>query len=161
MRKLISTTLAIAMIATPMAASAQCFTMAEHAAVQVRTLQTEMMVATLSCRDVPGRNFIAEYNSFVKKHATGLRDQARALRTYFERRYGKPAAEQHLDRFVTGLANDISRRSMTAAYCDEAVTLFLDAEKVERAQMVRFASLRAVPTSSVEVCQASAPAPRR
>ena len=163
-RKIIATILASTLGLAPALASAQCFTAVEHAAFQVRALQTELMVAALSCRDVPGRDFMPDYGAFVKKHSGALSEQSRALRAYFVRSYGREQAETHLDRFVTGLANDVSRRSMTATYCDESMALFKEAATVDRRNLTRFAATQITPTTSVEVCQAAAsnpPAPAR
>ena len=54
-----------------------------------------------------------------------LTEQGYLLRAFFQRQYGS-AAEQHLNRFVTRLANDESKRSIAGRtqFCTTASVLF-------------------------------------
>jgi hypothetical protein len=123
-------------------AIAQCLKPKERTAVHVRMLQTELMVAALSCRAVPGRDFTAEYNSFVRKHGDRLVGHARVLQAYFSSTYGSES-RRHLDAFITSLANDASRRSMSSpTFCDESVGLFHEALQVERSDLESWSAMR-------------------
>lgn len=88
-------------------------------AVNVRILQSEMMVAALSC-DM--RN---SYNTVVVRYQTELVSYGRVLRKMFRRDHGA-SAQRELDGFVTQLANDASIRSVRQRqeFCGNARTVF-------------------------------------
>src|SRR5512135_3477620 len=116
--------IAVAVTALQFAASTvwadTCASAAEKTAFDTRVLQSELMVAALSC----GEN--ARYNNFVKKFESELVANGKALRGYFARNYGK-SGEDLLDRFITRIANNAATRRMQQPmpqYCASAVTLF-------------------------------------
>lgn len=85
-------------------------------AVRVRALQTELMVAALSC------NARGDYNRFVNRFKPDLKENADALKSYFTRVYGA-SGEKEMNRFITKLANDVSKRSAkqgTRRFCGDA-----------------------------------------
>lgn len=97
-----------------------CAQPAEQAALNTRVLQSELMVAALSC------NARGQYNRFVKKFEVELVANGRTMRRYFHRAYGR-RGEAEVTRFVTRLANDASARSLNAsnnAYCAKARAIF-------------------------------------
>lgn len=83
----------------------------EKEAMAFRYLQTELMVAALSCGRQEYRN---KYNAFVVRYRPALRRNGRILKTIFKRNYGNKG-KRRLDRYVTELANDVSVRSMERA----------------------------------------------
>lgn len=89
----------------------------EKEAIAFRHLQTELMVAALSC----GRqDYRAKYNAFVVRYRPALRRNGRTLRAIFDRNYGK-SGRRRLDAYVTRLANEASVRSMERNdFCDIA-----------------------------------------
>lgn len=93
----------------------------EQAALDVRYLQTELMVAALSC----GRpDFHQHYNVFVAKFGKSLKQHANVMKSYFSRQYGAQGIKQ-LDTYVTRLANEASLRSMQqTAFCEESNSVF-------------------------------------
>lgn len=116
--------IAVAVTALQFAASTvwadTCASPAEKTAFDTRVLQSELMVAALSC----GEN--ARYNNFVQKFESELVANGKALRGYFARNYGK-SGEDVLDRFITRIANNAATRRMQQPmpqYCASAVTLF-------------------------------------
>jgi hypothetical protein len=84
----------------------------DTAAVRVRVLQSDMMVAALSC-DL--RN---SYNEAIRRFQAELVLHGRNLRSYFNRVHGK-RGQNELDRFVTAMANKASSRSIAQGsdYC--------------------------------------------
>lgn len=96
----------------PRVAADTCARDAEHRALDVRALQTEIMVAALSC------GYQRDYNAIVTSLKPLFATEAAALRAYFARRYGANGTRE-LDRFVTRLANEESSRSNAdrAGYC--------------------------------------------
>ena len=89
----------------------------EREAINFRRLQTELMVAALSC----GRDdFRSKYNTFVIRFRPALRSNGRTLKAIFKRTYGH-RGKRRLDSYVTKLANEASVRSMeNAAFCETA-----------------------------------------
>jgi hypothetical protein len=99
--------------------STMCPSPAEQQALDVRVLQTRLMVAALSCNAKP------DYNAFVHRFHAELVPHGYALRRLFHRAYGK-SARHHLNRFITRLANDESAARIAAGdtYCSDAQVLF-------------------------------------
>lgn len=154
MKRLVSTCLAAFLIVAPVAdAVARCVTPKERTAVHVRVMQTELMVAALSCRAVPGRDFTGQYNTFVQRHGDRLVNHGQVLQSYFKARYGA-TSHRHLDAFITALANDASRRSMnSAAFCDESVQLFQEVMNLDRNELESWSERRAsAHQASLETC---------
>lgn len=89
----------------------------EKEAMAFRHLQTELMVAALSC----GRHeYRAKYNTFVLRYRPALKRNARILHVIFKRNYGTHG-KRRLNSYVTRLANDVSVRSMERAeFCEVA-----------------------------------------
>lgn len=90
--------------------------------IEVRRLQTNLMVAALSCRAR------SEYNNFILTHRPSLQKYGKAIRAEFRRRYGKSGSKR-LNRFITRLANEASARSNADrdAFCADASALFAQA----------------------------------
>ncbi len=84
----------------------------EQTALDTRALQTELMVAALSC----GNRI--HYNAFVRKYQGDLVKHGRTLQSFFQRKHGA-AGRKNLNTFITRLANEASHRSSIthAAFC--------------------------------------------
>jgi len=80
----------------------------EKEAIAFRHLQTELMVAALSCGS---QEYRSKYNTFILRYRPALRRNGRTLRVIFKRNYGA-SAMRRLDDYVTRLANEASVRSM-------------------------------------------------
>lgn len=104
-----------ATLALPAGAAGLCARAPEVSAVQTRLMQTDLMVAALTCGEH------ARYNAFVGKHRAELARHGRALKAYFHRAHGT-AAQKSLDSFITRLANEASLRTIDARadYCTRA-----------------------------------------
>ena len=80
----------------------------EKEAIAFRRLQTELMVAALSC----GRwEYRTKYNTFVLRYRPALRRNGRTLHAIFKRNFGN-SAKRRLEGYVTRLANEASVLSM-------------------------------------------------
>lgn len=110
---------AVAFAAAPAHATSTCPQPHEVEALQTRVLQTELMVAALSCGTQQ------RYNAFARKYYNELSSNSRVLRAYFRRGHDRQG-DRYLDRFVTGLANAASERSINhgPAYCADAELMF-------------------------------------
>ena len=118
-----SVMLAAAVIVTATGAKADgCARDYELPALQARVLQTDLMVAALTCDARP------LYNAFITKYRPELIGQGRALKAYFNRTHGKRGV-MVLDAFVTRLANEASLRTVAArgTYCANARMAFTTA----------------------------------
>lgn len=88
-------------------------------AVNVRILQSEMMVAAITC------NMRNSYNTVIVRYQGELVSHARVLKKMFHRDHGQ-SAQKALDGFVTQLANDASIRSIRGreTFCVNASAIF-------------------------------------
>lgn len=111
-----------AVAAPATAASTACATAADEAALNTRVLQTELMVAALSCGEKD------RYNAFVTTFRDQLSHGGQALRTMFRRVHGA-RGDYQMNAFVTKLANDAAQRNSQgkARYCASASSLFGEA----------------------------------
>ncbi len=91
----------------------------EAAAVNARLLQTEMMVAALTCDLRP------QYNTAIRTFETELVRHGQVLRKMFRRNHGA-GGQRQLDKYITRLANDASARSNRdrLGFCRTAASLF-------------------------------------
>jgi hypothetical protein len=113
--------LTLCLAAAPaLAGSEPCVSEKDERAFNTRVLQTELMVAALSCNEQQ------RYNAFVTKLPRSPRGTRASLRAWFNRTYGSASASE-LNAFVTRLANDASKRSLEAgSYCAAASALLAE-----------------------------------
>lgn len=117
MRCAVATAAALALFtASAASAASSCVTAKDEAALQTRLIQTELMVAALTCKKNP------QYNEFVTRHQKELMKTHTALRAFFKKRGG----EEELNSFITRLANDSSKRSIAnvKAFCANSATMY-------------------------------------
>jgi len=98
----------------------------------MRMLQSEMMVAGLSC------GAKSQYNAFATKYKKTLITNGDRLKKHYYAEYGASAGFKKLNTFVTRLANEASIRIAMSGpgYCQIA--------------MERFQTLQAAPTEALE-----------
>ena len=116
--------------------------------IEVRRLQTNLMVAALTC------NARADYNAFVVAHRTSLQNYGKIIRTEFRRRFGK-AGDSKLNTFVTRLANEASTRSNADrdGFCADAAATFQQAkvQNISLTQMVTVPASTQVASAACEM----------
>jgi hypothetical protein len=89
----------------------------EKEAMAFRYLQTELMVAALSCGY---QEYRSKYNTFILRYRPAFQRNGRTLRAIFKRNYGN-GSKRRLDDYVTRLANEASVRSMERSeFCEVA-----------------------------------------
>ena len=104
MRRFVSFAVTLTMLsAQPVLAQRQCSSLSDQSAFEVQALRSELMVLATGCHDDD------EYNAFIRRFQADLQSNERAINAYFQHRYGRAAQTEH-DRFVTDLANAISRQ---------------------------------------------------
>lgn len=131
-------------------AQAVCANKTEQTSMNIRALQSELMVAALSC----GMN--KQYNDFINTFASPLTQHGKVLKAYFQRNYSG-GSERELNRFITQLANQASRVSLNQVdteYCKNATKLFTfinkaDTKKVDNYVMDRYQPWHGVPSCTV------------
>ena len=134
--RLAATAMAVLFAGVNVAQAAACALVDEKTALDTRVLQSELMVAALTC----GEN--ARYGVFVKKFEPILVANGQALRQYFNRAYGS-AGETRMNRMVTQLANTASIRSASqarAAYCASQGRLFAEVLALRTGDLPGFVS---------------------
>ncbi len=117
-----------------MAYAAPCAVPADQTSLQVRMLQTELMVAALTCNQRP------KYNAFVTRFQPELAAQGKHLQTFFKKQYGSTSAKA-LNGFITRIANESSRRGMLkrGAFCRQADSIHAETAKITPAALPAFA----------------------
>jgi len=159
--RLLAAPLSLLLAISPAAAQGRCATAEERTAFEVRALRTELMVAWLSCRALPGRDFLPLLNGFLQRHRATLQRHDVAFMGHFARIYGGQGRTA-LDRYMTSLANEYSRVSMGAvSFCDDQAVLFERVAVVEPRELESFAAERAgIQTVFVPPSSCAAPATR-
>ena len=127
--------IAAAALLAASAAEAACARSSELSGLQARVLQTELMVAALSCDEA------TRYNAFVTRFKGELMVQSKRMQQYFARVHGKRATKE-LNAFVTELANNSSQRSLTQAaqFCPQAAAMLDHVLEIEPRQFASFAA---------------------
>jgi len=136
--------IALASVSAGSAIAASCEIRPDKAAFHVRALQTELMVAALTCDARP------QYNSFAKKFQNALVDHGHALKQVFRSNHGA-GAEKALNAYITTLANRASQRSITkrSSYCERTLRTFVALENMKPRQLAAFSMKR--PAGDVDV----------
>ena len=92
----------------------------EKASLHVRVLQSNLMVASITCR------LSDAYNATLTKFENELIRHDDTLRSYFDRVYGTKKGAAKLDHYITDIANEIAVRSSKrrSKYCASARSIF-------------------------------------
>lgn len=118
---------------------------AAQAAFYVRALQTELMVAALSCQAR------AHYNDFAVKFQKVLVKHGQALKARFHQTHGKSKGEKKLNAYVTALANKTSSKQISEGdkYCARAMANFAQLSVMPVGKISSFAQKQAYGNSVV------------
>jgi hypothetical protein len=101
--------------------ASDCASDKEKTALDSRALQSQLMVAALSCRTPDN------YNSFMIKFKPELAAQNEVLEDYFSHKYSGKQSTGKLNQFMTALANEASKRSLkidSKEFCQTTAKLF-------------------------------------
>ena len=149
MRRFVSAAVALTVLsAQPGFAQPRCTSMADQSAFEVQALRSEMMVLATGCRDDD------RYNAFIRRYQSDLQGNERSINAYFQHRYGRAAQTEH-DRFVTDLANAISRQGsdLGGDFCPRNGLIFNEVLALESAaQLADFAAGKNLIPASVDIC---------
>lgn len=104
-------------VCSPAARAQSCLAAADRQAFDVRALQSQLMVAAITC------GMEQPYNQFVRRHQGELRRAWSTIQGHFRRR---GEGQGGTDRYITGLANTHSQDSLRYgdAFCRSVGGLF-------------------------------------
>ncbi|MEQ8665514.1 MAG: hypothetical protein RIC16_07295 [Rhodospirillales bacterium] len=126
----------LSIIAGASASAAElCNDQRQLAAFNVRQLQTDLMVASLSC------GAETQYNAFVERFQPVLKVNGKALKSNFQKRFGG-SAKAELNDYVTMLANlsSIDSISQGTKYCTQSLAAFERVLAVDPGALEAFAA---------------------
>lgn len=120
--RILAAGLAAAVVATPVLAQS-CLQPTERTAMEVRALQSQLMVAALSC------NQTDQYNAFVTRNQRDLSDAYKSVTAHFKRVHGNVQGQRQLDNYITQLANAQSQDGIGqgSTFCQNVAPLFKQA----------------------------------
>jgi hypothetical protein len=149
MRRIVSAVAALTMLsAQPVLAQRQCTSLADQSAFEVQALRSELMVLATGCHDDN------DYNAFIRRFQADLQGNERAINAYFQHRYGRAGQTEH-DRFVTDLANAISRQGsdLGGDFCSRNGLIFHEVLALDSSsELADFAAGKDLVPASVEIC---------
>ena len=149
MRRLVTAVAALTMLsAQPVLAERQCTSLADQSAFEVQALRSELMVLATGCHDDD------QYNAFIRRFQADLQGNEKMINAYFQHRYGRAAQTEH-DKFVTDLANAISRQGsdLGGDFCPRNGLIFNEVLALQSAtQLADFAAGKDLVPTSVEIC---------
>ncbi|MGD0106796.1 MAG: hypothetical protein ABSC06_22575 [Rhodopila sp.] len=153
MRRFVSALAALTLLsAQPVLAQRQCSSVSDQSAFEVQALRSELMVLATGC------HYDERYNAFIRRYQADLQANERAINAYFQHRYGRAAQAEH-DRFVTDLANAISRQGsdLGGDFCPRNGLIFNEVLALQSAaELTDFAAGKDLVPGSVEICTPAA-----
>lgn len=109
---------AAALVATSAFATEISVSEKERASLEMRLMQSELMVAALSCSAAD------RYNAFVTRYKNELTAHGKTMQDLFKRVHGGNAFSQ-INSFVTRIANEASlKMAQNSHFCEEAGEMF-------------------------------------
>jgi hypothetical protein len=149
MRRVVSAVAALTLLtAEPVLAQQQCTSLSDQSAFEVQALRSELMVLATGCHDDDA------YNAFIRRYQADLQGNERAINAYFQHRYGRAGQTEH-DRFVTDLANAISRQGsdLGGDFCPRNGMIFHEVLALQSAtELADFAAGKNLVPATVEIC---------
>jgi hypothetical protein len=127
---------ALAIASSPALAAPQCVQPAEKAALDIRALQSRLMVAAIACRQEDA------YNAFVRHHQRDLGGAYNQAEGHFRRLHGGGQGRTRFNQYDTVLANAQSEEGIRAGgslFCRDTQIFFREAMALEgRDQLARY-----------------------
>ena len=149
MRRFVSYAVTLTMLsAQPVLAQRQCSSLSDQSAFEVQALRSELMVLATGCHNDD------QYNAFIRRFQADLQGNERAINAYFQHRYGRAGQTEH-DRFVTDLANAISRQgtALGGDFCPRNGMIFNEVLALQSStELADFAAGKDLVPTTVEIC---------
>jgi hypothetical protein len=105
-----------------------------------------------------GCQYDDRYNAFMRRYQPDLIANEKAIDAYFKRVYGRSAQAEH-DRFVTDLANAISRQGtqLGSDFCAHNGMVFTEVMALHSpSELAAYAAGKDLVPPTLEICTASA-----
>lgn len=155
MRRLVIGVLALGAAALqPAFAERQCSSPADQSAFEIQALRSELMVLAMGCHDD------SQYNAFMRRYQPHLMANEKAIDAYFKKAYGRSAQVEH-DRFVTDLANAISRQGtdLGGDFCPRNGKVFSEVLALRSdTDLAEYAAGKDLVPPTLPICTAAIPA---
>lgn len=138
------------MATSALAAPLKCAKADEVSAIQAAAIQQQLMVAALTCGEIPN------FNAFQTSFGPELRTSDAKLEHMFKRLFGAGRGEEQYHAFKTRMANDSSIRSIhdNEAYCHAARMVFAAALAPAKPALTDFvAGIPVTDASPVDSCE--------
>ncbi|MDR3537092.1 MAG: hypothetical protein P4L71_11390 [Acetobacteraceae bacterium] len=138
----------------PALAQRQCTSPVDQSAFEVQALRSELMVLAMGCHDDD------RYNAFMRRFQPDLMANEKAIDAYFKRAYGRSAQTEH-DRFVTDLANAISREGtqLGGDFCPRNGAVFAEVMALHSTtELADYAAGKDLVPNTLDICTAAIPA---
>ncbi len=153
MRRLLTVVSALSVLASqPGFAAQRCASTADQSMFEVQALRSQLMVLATGCR------YDEKYNAFIKRYQSDLQANERAVSAYFSRHYGRSGQTEH-DRFVTDLANAVSRQGTTTFggdFCPRDGLVFAEVLALPaNSDLPDFAAGKNIVPASIDICSSS------
>jgi hypothetical protein len=135
-------------VVQPVLAERQCTSLSDQSAFEVQALRSELMVLATGCHDDD------RYNAFIKRYQPDLQANERLIIGYFQHRYGRAGQTEH-DRFVTELANAISRQGsdLGGDFCPRNGMIFNEVLALRSTrELPDFAAGKNLVPATMEIC---------
>jgi hypothetical protein len=149
MRRIVSAVAALTMLsAQPVWAERQCTSLSDQSAFEIQALRSQLMVLATGCHDDD------RYNAFIRRFQADLQGNERAVTAYFQHRYGRSGQTEH-DRFVTDLANAISRQGsdLGGDFCPRNGMIFGEVLALHSpTELAEFAAGKDLVPATVNIC---------
>jgi hypothetical protein len=137
----------------PALAQRQCSSPSDQTTFEVQALRSELMVLAMGCHEDD------RYNAFMRRYQPNLMANEKAVDAYFRRTYGRSAQLEH-DRFVTDLANAISRQGseLGGDFCPRNGLVFSEVMALHSsAELGEFAAGKDLVPATLDICTGSKP----
>jgi uncharacterized protein YccT (UPF0319 family) len=128
--------LPLLLLLSPLQSHAGCLSNSEVGALDMRALQSSLMVAALSCDQQD------DYNRFMRLYQQDLTSGGDIITTYFKRQYGS-GYKAALNNFITTMANKATTLSMNThpdSYCRHTKQTFATLLSLKKEGVARFAA---------------------
>lgn len=151
-RPFIAAALALLLVTQPAAAATlPCQTPTELAAMQLRQLQVELMVAALNCHGGPF-DYSGTYATFIRNARPDLARNAQQLRGMFTR---AGMGDGAIDRYQTELSNSAQVKSLSDQdYCGRLASIMADAARLPPTELGPYAARMIPAPLGAKVCPA-------
>ncbi|MBN8897519.1 MAG: hypothetical protein BGO51_25250 [Rhodospirillales bacterium 69-11] len=137
----------------PALAQQQCTSPADQSTFEIQALRSQLMVLAMGCHADD------RYNAVMNRFKPDLQANEKAIDAYFKKKYGRSAQTEH-DRFVTELANAISRQGtqLGSDFCPRNSAVFTEVLSLRTSnELAEYAAGKDLVPASLDTCGPATP----